>query len=98
MCIRDSAGDLRLQLLAALEEVGEAREHLVEVAGELAGADHRDEQVVEQLRVLRERVAERLALVDGGPHLGQYGLEALVRHLLDERAERLRERDAALEQ
>ena len=78
----------------ALEEVGEAREDLVEVTGELAGANHRDEQLVEQLRVLRERVGERRPSLTAVRTSESGALKRTFGDLLDERAERLGERDA----
>ena len=92
------ADDLAAQPDLRLEEVGEADEDRVEVAGGLAGADHGDVDALEDLAVLAERVAERRAFVDLRPDVGEIGFSFGLLDLVDERAQRLGERHAGLEQ
>ena len=92
------AGDLRPQRVLRVEEVGQARQHRVQVAGRLARADHVGVELREDRRVRGQRVGQRAPLVDLLPDLGQHALELLVVGLLGQRAQRLGQRDARLEQ
>ena len=69
----DRVGHRRLhlapQLDLLLDRVGEPHEHRVEHTAGLTGLHHRDVEVVEHLRVLRQRGGERRAALDVEPHL-----------------------------
>ena len=74
--IEERRDDLAAQLVLRLEEVGQAEQHRVEVARRLAGADHVDVELFEDLGMARHRVAERRALVDLRLDVGEHALEA----------------------
>jgi len=61
--VEHGADDLVAQLRLGFGEVGEAHQHHVERARALAGADHVDVEVAEDLGVLSQRGGERRAFV-----------------------------------
>ncbi len=78
----------------ALHVGDEPFEHGGHLAARLAGADHVDVEVAEQVAVLRERPAEGRAALDGIEHaLQQDGHAGLVAHV-DEHPQRVVERQA----
>ena len=63
---------------ALLGHVGQAHQHVLQVARSLAGADHADEDLGEHLRVLLERFRQAHALVDAVAHAGDDGAERMA--------------------
>jgi hypothetical protein len=94
-----SAAMTLLRVLACLSrKAGQALEHHVRVAGRLARAHHAHVERREDARVLLDGLREGAALVDLLAHVAEDGLELAGLDLLDQRLERVVERDAGLEQ
>ena len=89
--------DLASELDLLLDLVGQRQEDVVEHTAGLAGLDHRDEQVVEGLRVLGQGARERRPLFDVGPRLHQDLLELLVVGLIREDRERPQDRQTRVD-
>ncbi len=90
--------DLVLQPRLRLQEAGEAHQHLVEGTRRLAGLHHVGVEAGEVTGVLQHGVAERHALGDLLTDVAERRLDALVRRLFDDHAQRFGERDARLQQ
>ena len=86
---------MRLRLSSFSSWIGDALEHLFEVAADFAGTHHGDVQVVEDLGVLAERDRQRDADLDVLAHRDDRRLELLVDRLLFEDVERAQQRQAA---
>ena len=79
--------DLAAQGVGFLHLEGDPVERVLEPARLLAGADHRPEEAVEDLRVALHRLLERAARLDVGAHAGDRLLDRLVLGLLLERVQ-----------
>ena len=79
--------DLAPQRVELLDLEGDPVERLLEAAGLLAGADHRAEEAVEDLRVALHRLLQRAARLDVCAHAGDRLLDLLVLGLLLERVQ-----------
>ena len=89
--------ELALQLDGLLDVDRESVQDRVEDAADLAGRDEVDVELVEDLRMLPERVGERRALLDAVLHAEQDLLERLVLALVREDVEALHERQAGVD-
>ena len=91
------AAHLALQLHRLLDVDREAVQDGVEDAADLAGLDEVHVEVVEDLRVPAERVAERRALLDARLDVAQDDREELVVGLALEDVEALHDRQAGVD-
>ena len=95
--IDQRAAHLALQLHALLDVDGEAVQDRVEDAAHLAGVDQVHEQLVEDLRVALERIAEGRAVLDRVLDVLEDRVERLVVALAREDVEALHQRQAGVD-
>ena len=96
--VGQGARDLALEAVLGLEDVGEAREHLVELARASPAATMLMYRSPKILGCARSATLKRDAFVDLVARVGERGAQLFLLGLLDQRVERLDQRDARLEQ
>ncbi len=90
--------DLVLDLLRLFLELGQADEHQFQHAADLAGLDHVDVELVENLRVLRQPFGERAAALHRVAELGDGRLEHRVALLFFEHRQPAQQRQAGVDE
>ncbi len=79
--------DLAPQGVGLLDLIGDPVQRALQLARLLSGADHREEELVEDLRVALHRLLQRAAGLDIGPHSGDRVADPFVLALLFERVQ-----------